>query len=373
MDSTRIEADRGDGQGFEEAGFRFAVRYLSRKAKPSSKDLTADELNIILDAGLAVMAVQHVAPAGWTPSDTLGVEYGGHAAAHAGTVGLVEKSSVWLDLEGDRSGYWGRRRHRVLQCLVQRGRERGLHDRCLRRREQYSDWRRALPELKTKHYWKSGSNVPDIPHRGYCMVQHITPDDKVGGVEIDRNVTFVDAFGSAPMLVTRDLAIDMAALASPILAEPVAPSAPAVVARNNDEAILRELAASYELSAPMEALINFRNDCGAPMSARYWAIADFNLRSSEPGSSYSTSRTTASSPTSALTAKGPKARRTMVTRASSPMKAGRTAHRSVFTVAPRPIMESMAFRCALMALRRPTPTPERARLSCTAPIMSPQT
>ena len=45
---------------------------------------------------------------------------------------------------------------------------------------------------------------------------------------------------------------------------------------------MRELAASHDLSAPMEDLINFRNNHGAPMSARYWAIADFDLRSSEP-------------------------------------------------------------------------------------------
>ncbi|WFU23926.1 murein L,D-transpeptidase catalytic domain family protein [Bradyrhizobium sp. CB1717] len=269
-------------KALKEAGFKFAIRYLSRKAKPPAKDLTADELDIILDAGLAVMAVQHVAPSGWTPSDTLGVECGGNAATHARAIGLPEKSSVWLDLEGIAAGtpasaviaYCNAWFKEVESAGYTTGVYVGAN--CILSADE------LYLSLKTKHYWKSGSNVPDIPHRGYCMVQHIIPDDKIGGVAIDRNVTFVDAFGSAPMLVTRGLAMDVAAFASPMLAEPVAADAPAVAAHDNDEAILRELAASHELSAPMETLISFRNNHGTPVSARYWAIADFDRRSSEP-------------------------------------------------------------------------------------------
>ena len=98
------------------------------------------------------------------------------------------------------------------------------------------------------------------------MVQHIIADDKIGVIKIDRNVNFVDAFGSAPMLTTRGLAVEMAAFASSLRpAKSVIPSGPAVVVSDNDEEILRELAASYDLSAPMEDLINFRNNHGAPM------------------------------------------------------------------------------------------------------------
>ncbi|MGT2503562.1 DUF1906 domain-containing protein [Bradyrhizobium guangxiense] len=227
-------------KALKDAGFKFAIRYLSRKAKPPAKDLTADELDIILDAGLAVMAVQHVAPSGWTPSDTLGVECGGNAAAHARAVGLPEKSSVWLDLEGIAEGtpasaviaYCNAWFKEVESAGYTTGVYVGAN--CILSADQ------LYLNLKTKHYWKSGSNVPDIPHRGYCMVQHIIPDDKIGGVAIDRNVTLVDALGSAPMLVTRGVAMAMAAFASPMLAEPVAASAVAIVASDGDEAILRE-------------------------------------------------------------------------------------------------------------------------------------
>lgn len=279
---TNTKLTATTAKALREAGFKFAIRYLSRKAKPPAKDLTADEFNIILDAGLAVMAVQHVAPSGWTPSDTLGVEYGGNAAAHARAVGLPEKSSVWLDLEGIAAGTPANAVISYCNAWFKEVESAGYTTGVYVGANSILSADELYLSLKTTHYWKSGSNVPDIPHRGYCMVQHIIPDDKVGGVKIDRNVTFVDAFGGAPMLVTRGLGADMAALASPLVAAPVAPSSPAVVASDNDETILRELAASQELSAPMEALINFRNNRGAPMSARYWAIADFDLKSSEP-------------------------------------------------------------------------------------------
>ncbi len=57
--------------------------------------------------------------------------------------------------------------------------------------------------MKTKHFWKSGSTVPDIPERGYQMVQRIVQGDRVGGVENDRNVTKTDAFGGTVMWLTR--------------------------------------------------------------------------------------------------------------------------------------------------------------------------
>lgn len=272
-------------KALKDAGFEFAIRYLSRKARPPARDLTADELDIILDAGLAAMAVQHVAPAGWTPSEALGVECGANAAAHARAIGLAATCSVWLDLEGIARATppsaviaycnaW-------FKEVESAGYTTGVYvgaDCILSGDELYFN-------LKTKHYWKSGSTVPDIPHRGYCMIQRIIAGDVVGGVAIDRDVTFVDTLGSAPMLMTRDAApapaMEMAASAAPMLAETVVESVPAAAA-HDDEAILRELAASHGLSAPMDALIRFRNEHGAPVSARYWGIADFDRRSSEP-------------------------------------------------------------------------------------------
>lgn len=285
--NTRLTATTA--KALSDAGFTFAVRYLSRKATPSSKDLTAEELEIILDAGLAVMAVQHVAPSGWTPSEALGVEYGGNAAMHARAIALPDGASVWLDLEGIAAGTSADATIAYCNAWFKEVESAGYTTGVYVGANSILSADELYLRLKTKHYWKSGSNVPAIPHRGYCMVQHIIAGDQVGGVEIDRNVTFVDAFGSSPMLVTRGPALAMAAAAAPPPAAPIeralAPAAkPEALApgANGDEAILRDLAASHGLSVPMETLIRFRNGRGAPMKARYWAIANFDLRSSEP-------------------------------------------------------------------------------------------
>lgn len=275
-------------KALKNAGFAFAIRYLSREVPQSARDLSAEELDIILDAGLAVMAVQHVAPADWTPSEALGVEFGANAATHARAIGLPEKSSVWLDLEGIAHGTPASAVIAYCNAWFREVESAGFTTGVYVGASCILSGDELYLNLKTKHYWKSGSHVPDIPHRGYCMVQHIVADDVVGGVAIDRNVTFVDAFGGAPMLVTRVPVVAVATFASSLPAEPVAAIAPVVAANvpaaaaPGEEATLRALAASHDLSAPMETLIRFRNEHGAPGSARYWAIADFDLRSSEP-------------------------------------------------------------------------------------------
>jgi hypothetical protein len=47
------------------------------------------------------------------------------------------------------------------------------------------------------HFWKSDSRVPEIPHRGYQLIQKIIRHDKIDGVEIDRNLTVNDNFGQS--------------------------------------------------------------------------------------------------------------------------------------------------------------------------------
>jgi hypothetical protein len=51
-------------------------------------------------------------------------------------------------------------------------------------------------DLKMQHYWKSGSDVPDIPTRGYQMVQSIPGNPpSIGSQTIDTNVTMTDRLG----------------------------------------------------------------------------------------------------------------------------------------------------------------------------------
>ena len=47
-------------------GFAFCIRYVSRQDAQPKEDLSETEASIILDAGLALMPVQHVAPENFT-------------------------------------------------------------------------------------------------------------------------------------------------------------------------------------------------------------------------------------------------------------------------------------------------------------------
>ena len=92
--TARMAAD------FFARGFRFCVRYVSRVAKQGADDLSTSEAIDLLNAGLAVMPVQHVRTAGWLPSAELGASDGVHAAYHAFVTGFPAGVNVWCDLEG---------------------------------------------------------------------------------------------------------------------------------------------------------------------------------------------------------------------------------------------------------------------------------
>jgi Domain of unknown function (DUF1906) len=117
-------------------GFSFCLRYVSRGEREQAKDLQEQEVRTILKAGLALMPVQHVAGAGWSPTKSLGTTYGRNAAAHVRQIG-----------------------------------------------------------------WKSGSRVPDILHQ---MIQKIIRNDRIDGVEIDRNLTVNDSFGQSVLWLTSE-------------------------------------------------------------------------------------------------------------------------------------------------------------------------
>lgn len=95
--NTRVTLSQA--RAFQSAGYRFAVRYVRRSTK-HDYDLTAGELVGLLNSGLAVMVVQHVAAEGWLPSTSLGSAYGAIAAQEAALVGYPRNCILWCDLEG---------------------------------------------------------------------------------------------------------------------------------------------------------------------------------------------------------------------------------------------------------------------------------
>jgi len=192
---TDASLDASSAAALAEAGFRFAIRYLSRTTPQSAGDLSPSEAQVILDAGLALMAVQHVSRPGWAPSSTLGQQYGTAAATNAGSIGLPIGLSLWLDLEGvapyasaaDVIAYVNAWAGAVRSVGYLPGLYVGANQ-PLSGDDLY--WR-----LTVTRYWKSASKVPEIPYRGYCLAQALAPSP-IDGVSIDRDVAMADNFGA---------------------------------------------------------------------------------------------------------------------------------------------------------------------------------
>ena len=189
--------DKGICETAKARGFSFCLRYVSRSEQQSMSDLSEAEARTILRAGLALMPVQHVAREGWSPKEGLGATYGRNAAMHALQIGFPPGVNLWLDLEGIKPSI----AHQVVidYCnawFAEVASARFVPGVYVGARALLSGdelfWR-----LQTRHYWRSGSRVPDIPHRGYQMIQKIIKGDNLGGIDIDRNLTLTDKFGGS--------------------------------------------------------------------------------------------------------------------------------------------------------------------------------
>ena len=178
---------------FKTAGYSFCIRYLARNNGQGSNDLSFNEASIILNAGLALSAVQHVLNPGWSPTATLGTTYGTNAATNAASIGLPKGMNLWCDLEGVATGTPAQQ---VIDyctawynAVAAAGYVPGIYvgANCILTGTQLYE------NLPFQHYWKSLSNVPEIPNRGYQMIQ--TLGSPVSGVSIDNDTTQNDQKG----------------------------------------------------------------------------------------------------------------------------------------------------------------------------------
>lgn len=179
-------------QQFYEQGYKFCVRYLSRGPE-DSRDLSEQEATGILNAGLALMPIQHVRKPGWAPTQALGQQDGSDAAQNAQAVGFPQGVNVWCDLEGVISD--AAPADVVAYCeawseeVNAAGYVPGLYvgaGALLTGDELY-----ALP---FEHYWRSPSKVPDVPNRSYQVFQ-LFPSVDVNGIQIDVDITKNDDEG----------------------------------------------------------------------------------------------------------------------------------------------------------------------------------
>lgn len=183
--------------GYYAQGYRFCIRYVSRtaalhqgNAANGMPDISLDEAQDILNAGLALMVVQHVSDPGWTPTPDLGTQYGGCGAQFTSAAGILPGVNVFLDLEGIAQGtdpddivqYCNNWFNHVAAA----GYEPGIYI-------GYDVW--LSPEdlylkLRFKHYWRAGGDITDVATRGYQMLQTITPN-------FDSDVTQNDNLGGS--------------------------------------------------------------------------------------------------------------------------------------------------------------------------------
>jgi len=177
------------------AGFEFCIRYVSRAATQPASDLTTSEANAILSAGLALMAVQHVARSGWLPTAALGTTNGTNAAKNAVSVGFPTGVNLWLDLEGVSGTAGAQQVIEYCNAWFTEVDNAGFVSGLYVGPQAVLNGHDLFFRLKTKHYWKSGSRVPNVENRGYQMIQSLPHD--VAGVNIDSDVTKNDNFGDA--------------------------------------------------------------------------------------------------------------------------------------------------------------------------------
>ncbi len=184
---------------FVARGFQFAMRYLARDAAESAApgDLSAAEATLILQAGLALMPVQHVAAAGWVPDAELGSQYGAHAAANARAVGFPDGVSVWLDLEGIRDGTAADEVVAYCNAWYDTVAGAGFLPGLYVGAGAVLDGTALYERLRFQRYWQSGSRVPDVAQRGYCMVQS-TRSQALDGVTCDVDFILADNEGDTP-------------------------------------------------------------------------------------------------------------------------------------------------------------------------------
>jgi hypothetical protein len=181
---------------FFSQGYKFCFRYLTRGPEVPG-DLTEPEATDILNAGLALMPVQHAHRAPWSPNQNLGQNDGEEAVANAETIGFPVGVNVWCDVEGvsatalpsDVIEYcvaW-------FEAVSAAGYIPGLY---VGAGELLTS--QQLDALPFQHYWRSPSRVPDIPSRSYQVFQ-LFPSVAVNGITIDFDVTKNDTKGGAAL------------------------------------------------------------------------------------------------------------------------------------------------------------------------------
>jgi hypothetical protein len=176
-------------------GFQGGVRTVTVDAAPDPTDVTAQEVQAFMAAGLGLMLYQRPRAPGWIPSAALGRTDAAVFVAKAARAGYLAGGSTWDDLEGIGAGaaatvaYANEKAEGLKAGKYAPGAYVG-DDVPLTGDELFR-------ELLVAAYWRSVSDVPDVAVRGYALVQ-VAEDVSVAGTVVDVSVARADEFGGRP-------------------------------------------------------------------------------------------------------------------------------------------------------------------------------
>jgi len=175
-------------------GFRGGIRTVTFNPAPDPSDVTAREVADFMTAGLGLMLYQRVRNPGWFPSAVMGQADAKVFLAKAASAGYLPGGSAWDDLEGIGGNFmatiaYENAKSATLLTTYPPGDYIG-DDVPLTGDE-------LLHDLLAKCYWKSVSNVPDVPTRGYALVQ-VAENVEVAGVKIDVSLARADRLDGRP-------------------------------------------------------------------------------------------------------------------------------------------------------------------------------
>lgn len=204
---TAVAVTAGQAARFFKSGYRTAIRYVDRVKSDPTKDehwpinLTIQERDILLDAGLCISLAQYFSTRyesthkGARFSFDHGQDLGTIAAINAQALGAPEGMAIWFDLEdcpeaspamvANELNGWSTAlvRYGLTPCLYVGS---GIGSAEVGYTTGDLLW--SLPRYRC--YWRAASIVPQIPNRGWTMVQGMPV--KVHGVEIDQDMPALD-------------------------------------------------------------------------------------------------------------------------------------------------------------------------------------
>jgi len=204
---TAVAVSEEKAHGLYQCGYRTIFRYLDRiESNPDHDDrwpinLTHDELSGLLTAGLYVSLVQYFSTryestmGGARFSEAYGQRAGGVAATNARRLNIPEGVTIWNDLEScqqanpdmitDYCNGWS-------EAVVSGGYNPGLYvggglgsvD------VGYMTGARLYALPRYRAYWRAASLVPQIPNRGWTVIQGCPI--KIDDIEYDQDMIALD-------------------------------------------------------------------------------------------------------------------------------------------------------------------------------------